>query len=87
MTKEQWNIVEAHFDELVDRPASERVARVAAIGDEEIRREVCSLLQHAAGAGTITRAVDLVATDVEAESIRSQRLGPYRLVRRLGQGG
>ncbi len=63
-------------------------------GDAELAREVLSLLAHdeatAGGAGTvIEQAVGTSAASLVAALDRpgSQRLGPYRLLRPLGEGG
>ena len=44
MADRQWSSIERHFDALHELSPEARAAELAAIGDEEIRREVASLL-------------------------------------------
>ena len=87
MTQDQWSLVESHFEALADLQPADRASGLAAIGDEEVRREVASLLEHSGSGETVSAVVGAMADHVESGSIVDRRIGPYKLVRRLGQGG
>ena len=87
MTQDQWSLVESHFEALADLQPADRTAGLTAIGDEEVRREVSSLLEHSGGGETVSSVVGAMADHVESGEIGDRRIGPYKLVRRLGQGG
>jgi eukaryotic-like serine/threonine-protein kinase len=82
-----WVSVESHFDALRELPAQDRAARLGAIADDEVRREVGSLLEHAGKGNTVTSVVGAMAAQIDAIRPREERIGPWRLVRRLGAGG
>lgn len=86
MTEEQWSQVESCFDELRERSPHEIAAGLAAIADEAVRAEVASLLQHTGEGETVGLAVGAMANSV-GDAFRAQKIGPYRIVRKLGQGG
>jgi tRNA A-37 threonylcarbamoyl transferase component Bud32 len=83
---EAWASVKAHFDALLALPPQQRAAGLDAITDDEVRREVASLLNHSGEARTFAAIVGSMAAQVEFDS-PAERIGPYRLVRRLGHGG
>jgi len=85
MNDAQWSSVETYFDALRDLPPEPRAAALNAIADDVVRREVSSLLDHASEGDTIAVAVGAMAAHVDGAALRDQRIGPYRLVRRLGQ--
>jgi len=88
VTEHQWSSVESFFGELNELPASERPARLAAIADAEVRREVASLLEHAGDGDTVSMVIGSLAAQLKEEGgPELRRIGPYRVVRRLGQGG
>jgi tetratricopeptide (TPR) repeat protein/tRNA A-37 threonylcarbamoyl transferase component Bud32 len=94
MTPERWQAVGDLFEQAVHLPAGDRTRLVeeAAGGDEELRREVQSLLanhQAAAGGFVQEQIKNALAAFVEASVSGTQptRVGPYRLVRELGRGG
>ena len=93
---DRWRLVDALFEEALALPASERAAFVAArsAGDEVLRRQVEALIQaqHAADDFLEAPPLDLLdaataATPTDAASLAERRLGPYRLLREIGQGG
>ena len=86
MNSEQWRTVEFHFNTLHDLSAADRRAALAGIEDEEVRLEVDSLLRHTGRDEDISRAIGIVPFGVNID-LREKRIGHYRLVRRLGQGG
>jgi tetratricopeptide (TPR) repeat protein len=95
MTAEQWQSVEHHFAALTELPPELVGPALATIADDTVRSEVAELLRHVAGADTIAGVVAAIAWKVEdppapgldADAVRRERIGPYRLVRRIGQGG
>jgi tetratricopeptide (TPR) repeat protein len=94
MTPERWQKVEGVFHEALERPPGERTAWItnACGGDEELRREVSSLLaSDVAGAGSflhskVQRAV-LTFHEGGGQYGAGRRIGPYELVREIGRGG
>jgi eukaryotic-like serine/threonine-protein kinase len=93
MTEEQWGSVENYFDRLREVPARERPAQLCAIADEEVRREVESLLEHATGTTHVKTMIGAMAARAGemhsggADVSTGRHIGPYRVIRRLGQGG
>jgi hypothetical protein len=94
MTPERWSRIEAVFGEAVElAPAEQQVFLDRECGgDLELRAEVASLLESAnAGAGSALRGVvanelDKVSTAIRPSMI-GQRLGPYRIVALVAEGG
>ncbi len=88
MTKpEHWDRIKAIVGEALERPPSQRPAYLdaACSGDSSIRAEVESLLSAHAKAGDFSQSASIgQLLDVAAES---QSIGPYRLIRKLGEGG
>ena len=72
----------------LERPPDERAAflQEACAGDEELRREVESLLAHHddAGSSALMEATTAVRPTKPAPP---RRIGPYRLLQKLGEGG
>jgi serine/threonine protein kinase len=97
VNQDQWASVETHFAALNQLPVRERPARLAAIADEEVRREVASLLDRAEGGETVAEAIGAMASYAEreepthtiqaTEKVLGTQIGPYKLVRELGEGG
>ncbi|HTG33067.1 MAG TPA: serine/threonine-protein kinase [Thermoanaerobaculia bacterium] len=86
---DRWRQIDTLFAEALERPAGEREAFLAAAcqGDAELLRAVEELLaadEESASATFLERpAGELLGFVPELEG----RLGPYRLLRRLGDGG
>src|SRR6185436_8889589 len=84
-----WSQISALFDDLRDRPASEREARLLAHADDTTRAAVTGLLQAYDRdpafdpAGTIGDTIG----DVLTPALIGRRLGAYRLVAEIGRGG
>lgn len=94
MTPERWAQIRQIFDGALERKQQDREAYLRAVcaGDEQLRREVESLVaSHEDSADFLsTPAADLnmLALDVSSASIpRVPRVGPYQLERRIGRGG
>ncbi len=91
----RWTEVRVLFEELVEVPAEERERRIAALPDPDLASRVARLLAADSEAGRFleTPAVavagglfdGLAATESEAPP--PERIGPYRVLRRLGRGG
>src|SRR5690242_10928798 len=93
MAPERWKQVEAVFEQALDLPASERAAFIQrnCNGDEELRREVESLLSSHAQVGSFIDKRSLFFSDDRMEEVdtlpTNELIGPYRVVRALGRGG
>ena len=90
MDPERWNQVDHLFAQALDRPPAERSAFLdaACAGDTALRRQVERLLAaDEEGSGFLSGApaelLELALDDRE----EGGRLGPYRLLRKLGHGG
>lgn len=93
----RWLQVEALLDRALDLPEAERSAFLGSAcgGDPELAGEVRALLAAAARASALDRpAAELAPTLAEAAisahdrtSAPGERLGAYRLIRLLGEGG
>ncbi len=94
MDPERWRQIDAIFKSALEVPAGERAAFVerACGGDEELRREVESLVAHD-HSGFLDEPLAeeaarvLAAAGERARSLAGEMVGPYRVVSRLGEGG
>jgi hypothetical protein len=87
MTDERWQRVKALFQAAVERPAGERTAflATAAADDDELRREVESLLaSDASDTGGLDRLS--IAAGAVHLSASHRRIGPYDIVTLIGAG-
>ena len=94
MTPERWKQIEAIFEQALELEANERAAFVqkSCTGDEELRREVESLLESHATAGGFIDDRSLFISEAglkdDDEDVRvGQLIGAYRIVREIGRGG
>ena len=93
MNSERWQRMEALFDQAMERPDGERGSFLdeACSGDPELRRDVGALIASAPTSGDVLR--DAVASEVQllaTAAVTAQvgrRIGPFRLLRLLGEGG
>ncbi len=85
-----WRRIETIFEEVSALPEDQRAARLASLcgGDEEMRREVVSLLAAEAGAvGFLETPPTPAAVALPPPSAVGRHLGSYRIERKLGEGG
>lgn len=93
MDSEQWKQVEALYNAALEIDAGERQSFLAAAcaGDEDLRREVLSLLSSADRTDSFMEAplmsMGLMLMSAENESLKGQAVGPYQLLELLGRGG
>jgi len=93
MSPERWRRIEALFDQVLELPAPERSGFLDAAcpGDPALRRELDALLASSSAGGPSLREV--VASEIRlfaSGSVTAQvgrRIGPFRLIRLLGEGG
>jgi eukaryotic-like serine/threonine-protein kinase len=89
----RWERLEEIFHRALEARPEERAALLdaACAGDDGLRHEVEALLGNAGAAeGRLNRAVADAAAElagVAATGLVGARLGPYRVVERLGEGG
>ncbi len=86
---DRWREIDQVFAEALDRPLAQRLAFLdeACAGDSELREAVERLLLADEASDTFLEqpASELLGLVPEVET--GERLGPYRLLRRLGAGG
>ena len=90
MNPERWQRVEALFRTAIDRPADERDAYLTRVcdGDEDLRREVLSLLERDTAEDFIRDPIANAALAFTAkDDLTGERIGPYRVKRLIGRGG
>jgi tetratricopeptide (TPR) repeat protein len=89
MTPQRWQRLEALYDQAAELPPQERTRFLdeECHGDEDLRRELTAMLRDA-GSG-FTNAVEHGAAAVAADpdTWSGRRVGPYRILRMIGQGG
>src|SRR5262245_42843651 len=92
MNPERWRRVEEIFRTAVDRPADELGAYLTRVcdGDEDLRREVLSLLERDTAEDFIQDPIAKAAlafTVKSKDDLTGERVGPYRVIRLIGRGG
>ncbi|HEY3804012.1 MAG TPA: serine/threonine-protein kinase [Kofleriaceae bacterium] len=91
---DRWSRIEALFDGAVELAPAERAAFLdrECAGDAELRAEVASLLDNASGEareslrGAVANELDHISTAMRPSMV-GQRLGPYRIVALVAEGG
>jgi hypothetical protein len=93
MNPERWRRIEALFDQALELPEQDRPAFLDenCAGDPELLRELVALVGASARTGSPLRAaiateVQAIASDAMASRV-GRRIGPYRLIGLLGEGG
>lgn len=94
MDAERWQRVQELFHRFADLEPAERAAPLqeACAGDEELRRQVLAMLESDAAVGTIldhgrASVAGAVMGGAEETPPPTARCGPYRLMRKIGEGG
>ena len=93
MTEERWRRVEQVLDEVLDLPSAERGGRVEALaaGDRALRDAVLAVLDEGErGRGPLDGSFEELLESVAegpAPPVEGRVIGPWRVVRRIGQGG
>lgn len=88
---QSWNRIQNLFLEALDLPPEERPSFLdkACAGDQEVRREVESLIAHdSTDEQRIAEALEDTAQSLlESEDISGSRLGVWRVIKEIGRGG
>ena len=88
LDREQWRRAEKLFAEAADCDPAERERLLEREPDEEVRREVQSMLRHDAGStDAIAGAIQEAAADATGGPPMRERIGPYKVLKLLGRGG
>ena len=93
MNRERWRQVDRIFEFALERPPDERAAYLNEVcdGDEELRREVESLIAHDRPESFMERAASRDAARLIAKSgagpRAGQTIGHYKILEQLGAGG
>jgi eukaryotic-like serine/threonine-protein kinase len=92
MNPERWQRVDALFRTAIDHPADERDAYLTRVcdGDEDLRREVLSLLERDTAEDFIRDPIAnaaLAFTAKTKDDLTGERIGPYCVKRMIGRGG
>jgi serine/threonine-protein kinase len=90
MNSDNWQRIKDIYQRALDIDTEERAAFVAAAcaGDADLAREVMDLLAVPAGnAAAIDGIVDIAAAAFGRELPQGERIGAYRLLEVIGQGG
>jgi len=88
---QSWNRIQNLFLEALDLPPEERPSFLdkACAGDQEVRREVESLIAHdSTDEQRIAEALEDTAQSLlESEDLSGSRLGVWRVIKEIGRGG
>src|ERR1044071_1723546 len=93
MTTERWDRIADLFEQALELATAERAGFVASAcaGDAEMHRELEALLASAPATGAWLRdAIRAEVHELASDAVQAQigrRIGPFRLIRLLGQGG
>jgi Tol biopolymer transport system component len=89
MSAERWRRIEELFHEAADLapiPRAEFLSRVC-VGDDELRRQVESLLDNDKSKDDVLEAAVAEAVDQLPDDLLGQQIGPYVVTELLGAGG
>src|SRR5436190_24073919 len=86
VTPERWKEIEAVFEKALELPTNARTAFLekSCNADDELRREVESLLESHALAGSFIDEPTLFMSDDEGVVPVGHLIGAYRIVREIG---
>jgi non-specific serine/threonine protein kinase/serine/threonine-protein kinase len=92
VTPDRWKQVRGIFDRVADAAVEDREGLLSREcgGDAELAADVRSLLASSDAAGAfleVPAAEQVALSDAGAEAAAPERIGPWRIVRELGQGG
>ena len=92
VTSERWKRVEALFEQVVEIPTADRPQFIEGIGDDELRREVESLLEAHDQAGPFIEEPDRFFSSERLEPdgasfLPGEIIDRYRIIREIGRGG
>ena len=93
MKSERWNEIDEILQSVLERPSAEREAYLAEVcaGDEELRREVATLMTSHEHAGSFMAAPALQGSgdifEAEPKLKDGDSVGPYRITKPIGRGG
>jgi serine/threonine-protein kinase len=92
-TPERWEEIDRIFAAALEREPGERARFLteACLGDDDLRKEVESLLAHDSGQSLVDNSAVEQATRLlmkfQTLDLENQTIGPYKIVRSLGRGG
>jgi serine/threonine-protein kinase len=91
MDAARWERLQALFHEAVDRPPADRLAflREACAGDDALLEEViAAIAEDEQGSSLLDHGVEYAAERmIDAAPDRLREIGPYRVLRTIGEGG
>jgi serine/threonine protein kinase len=89
MTPERWEAIDRVWQAVLARPDHERAAAIVELseGDEGLRRDVESLLEHLSRANDAGFGVGPLEVAAPPGSLIGHRIGPYTALALLGVGG
>src|SRR5690348_7250563 len=90
MTADRWKQIETLFEQALDFPTNERATflQQACNGDDELKREVESLLDSHSKAGPFIDDRGQFSLEPDPnEPATPELIGHYRIVREIGRGG
>ncbi len=89
MSSTDWSHVQRLFEAALERPEGDRGTFLdeACGGDAQLRDEVAALLEADAGGHPILDGHGVEERLDEVFSLAGQRIGPYRVLERIGEGG
>ena len=89
MNPDRWQRVKDLFSQACERPADQRgwFLTEACLGDEELRREVCSLLESHQETGSVFDKPVASAFAARVDPLVGRSIGRYRIIRQIGRGG
>lgn len=90
MRPDDWQLIQAHFEAICDMPTEDQEAALARLDvPRSIREQIAQLLafDRDAGLEELAAEVDRFSHRLDQNHIIGQHVGPYRLLRPLGEGG